>query len=421
VTAWIKMGMRNLVKNGRRSVITTFAIAMAFATVNLFDGFASYMHHGNQNVAIYAQGSGHLAIFKRGFLEKGRMEPGKYLLSNADLETIKAICGEIGGVELAAPQLFITGLLSNGRVSTIFVAQGIVPSQRAIFLSYLAKMAENSPKKMSDRIEGGPLLDEKDFGVGVSRGLANLLGFKLNEDAVAMGNTAEGQMNALDAQILMIFNAGSEQMNDKLMLVPLAFAQSLYDWQGADRVAILLKDTKRTDEMRDKLTAALAAKGIDADIKTWVEMSEWYRKVKSMFDTIFQFLFVIVFIIVVMSVVNTMGMAVMERTREIGTLRAMGLRQGGVLHLFAVESVLLGIFGSIVGLVLTSVGWGIVKLLKPMWTPPGLSNKFVIWIEWVPSTLVFTTVFLMVLCLIASLLPARRAARQNIVDALGHV
>jgi putative ABC transport system permease protein len=99
----------------------------------------------------------------------------------------------------------------------------------------------------------------------------------------------------------------------------------------------------------------------------------------------------------------------------------MGLKRGGVLHLFAVESMLLGVFGSIVGLFLTFVGWGIVKLLKPMWTPPGLSNQFVIWIEWVPRTLLFSSAFLMVLCLVASLLPARRAARQNIVDALGHV
>jgi putative ABC transport system permease protein len=251
---------------------------MAFATVNLFDGFASYMHHGNQNVAIYAQASGHLTVFKKGFLEKGRMEPAKYMLNAEELKAVEEICAGMPGVELAAPQLNITGLLSNGKVSTIFIAQGIMPSHRETFLGYLSKMAENSPKKMADRIEGGPLSDDKEYGVGVSRGLAKLLGFKVGDDAVAMGNTAEGQMNALDAQMVMIFNAGSEQLNDKLMLVPLAFARSLYDWPGADRVAILLKDTRRTDEMRDKLVKACAAQGIDADIRTWVEMSEWYRK-----------------------------------------------------------------------------------------------------------------------------------------------
>lgn len=421
MTAWLKMGMRNLVKNARRSMITAFAIAMAFATVNLFDGFATYMHKGNQNVAIYAQASGHLSIFKRGYLEKGRLEPGKYLLSSGDVALVQSVCAVMPQVEIATPQLNINGLLSNGRMSTIFVAQGVVPSARAIFMKHLEKMAEKSTKSMSDRFEGEPLLDEMPSGVAVSRGLAKVLGLKVGDDATALSNTQEGQMNALDAQIRMVFSAGSEQMSDKMMSVPLAFAQSLHDWQGGDRVAVLLHDTRQTDAMREELTRVLAAKGLDAEIKTWVEMSEWYRKVKSMFDTIFQFLFVIVFIIVVMSVVNTMGMAVMERTREIGTLRAMGLKQRGVMALFAVESTLLGVLGSFGGVVLTFLGWAFVQWKKPTWMPPGLSNSFVIWIEWVPKTLVFSLLFMILLCLVASLIPARRAARKNIVDSLGHV
>lgn len=421
MTAWLKMGLRNLVKNGRRSLITAFAIAMAFATVNLFDGFATYMHKGNQNVAIFAQASGHLTIFKRGYLEKGRLEPGKYLLTSNDVDTILAVCGALPVVELATPQLSINGLLSNGRISTIFVAQGVVPSARLVFMKHLEKMAEKSNKSMAERFQGEPLSDDAPDAISVSVGLAKLLGLKIGDDVTAMSNTQEGQMNALDATIRMTFSAGSEQMNDKMMSAPLAFTQSLYDWPGGDRVAVLLNDTRRTESMRRELQDALAAKGLDVEIRTWVEMSEWYRKVKSMFDTIFHFLFVIVFIIVVMSVVNTMGMAVMERTREIGTLRAMGLKRRGVMMLFAVESTLLGLFGSLAGLFLTFLGWGFVQWRKPTWTPPGLSNRFVIWIEWVPQTLLFSLVFMIILCLVASLIPARRAARQNIVDSLGHV
>ena len=419
--AWIKMGFRNLIKNGRRSLITAFAIAMGFATVNLFDGFATYMHEGNQNVAIYAMAQGHLMVFKKGFLDKGNMHPGTCLLSSNEVDVIRSICASNADVELTAPQVYVNGLLSNGKISTSFMSQGVQPSARMAFLNHLEKMAEKNGRPVNGRFEGDMLSDDKPNGIAVSKGLARILGLKPHDDAVAMATTAEGQMNALDAEVTTLFTAGSEQINDKLMTVPFAFAQSLYDITGADRIAILLHDTAKTDVVREQLLKIFAARGLNVDIQTWIQMSEWYRKVKSMFDTIFQFLFVIVFIIVVMSVVNTMGMAVMERTREIGTLRAMGLKRRGVLQLFAVESILLGILGSTMGILLTFIGWAVVRQIKPMWSPPGMANRFVIWIEWVPKTMLFSFSFLIVLCLFASLLPARRAAHQNIVDALGHV
>ena len=74
-------------------------------------------------------------------------------------------------------------------------------------------------------------------------------------------------------------------------------------------------------------------------------------------DMIFMFLFLIVFVIVIMSIVNTMGMAVLERTREIGTLRALGLKRKGVRTLFAMEGALIGFFGSILGLILDISVW----------------------------------------------------------------
>lgn len=84
---------------------------------------------------------------------------------------------------------------------------------------------------------------------------------------------------------------------------------------------------------------------------------------------------VIVFAIVVMSVVNTVSMAIMERTREIGTLRALGMKRYGVTRLFACESMMLGLFGSALGIILTLVTWSAVKLTEPTWVPPQISRR----------------------------------------------
>ena len=135
----------------------------------------------------------------------------------------------------------------------------------------------------------------------------------------------------------------------------------------------------------------------------------------------FLFLFSIVLVIVVMSTVNTMGMAVLERTREIGTLRALGLKRRGVSLLFAMEGGLLGLFGSLIGVVLYMSVWAIIRALAPTYTPPGISTPVPLVVDFVPQALFLLILCLIFLSLFAAIIPARRAAKQNVVDALGHV
>jgi putative ABC transport system permease protein len=418
VIVWFKIALRNLVKNRRRSIITTFAIAFGFAGVNLFSGFTEYMYTGTREAAIFLNSRGHLTIFKKGFLEKGQLEPARYLLTPEEMRAAEEICREIPQVMLVTPQLRISGLVTNGKVSTIFFAQGIVPSTDDILLSRLtiAKMED-----IQEILEGRKLEDDKMYGVAMSSGLARLLDLKVGSNAVAFSNTVNGQINALDLEVFQLIPGGQAIMTDKIMRVPLSYAQALYDWDGADRLSVLLDKTEYTGSIRDQLQTTFSERGLELEVKTWKELSDWYRKIKEMFDIIFIFLFSIVLIIVVMSVANTMSMTVFERTREIGTLRALGLKRKGVGLLFGIESSLLGVCGTIGGLFLTVLGWWLVSFLKPTWVPPGMTNPVPIVIYLVPETMVYSFVFLLVLCLTASLIPARRAAQKNVVGALAHV
>jgi putative ABC transport system permease protein len=312
VIAWIKIAFRNLVKNKRRSAFTGIAIALGFAAVNLFSGFTEYMYSGNRNMAIYGQANGHLTIFKEGFLEYGQLDPGKYLLTPEEIQTIESICDEMEDVLLVTPQLRISGLVTNGTVSLIFIGKGVVPSAVDEFL----KRYRYRSSKITKSVKENNLRDDVSYGVAMASGLARLLDLQIGSDAVAFSNTIDGQMNALNMEIFQIFNTGSDEMNDKIMRVPLKFARELYDTHGADRLAVLLKETPLTYPVRERLQEELSKHNLSMEIKTWQEISEWYRKVKSMFDAVFAFLFVIIFVIVVMSVINTMSMAIIERTRD---------------------------------------------------------------------------------------------------------
>ncbi len=408
---WMRLALRNILRNKRRSLVTLLAIAVGFAAISLFRGYASNMYSGLKTMAIRGEGLGHLTIFKAGWSEKGKLDPEKYMFSKSEIEKITKLITDESGVVLATPQINLSGIVSNGTVSTIFIAQGVVPRDDRTIKGDWAAFRP---------IKGEGLNEKKSYGVEMSQDLARFLNLAPGKDGVVMAPTLGGQMNALDIHISGEYDTGSDATNDKYMRLSFNFAQSLLDTEKADRIVVLLQDTEKTGKMRAMLLARLASAGLACEIKTWNELSLFYSKVRGMIDMMFLFIFCIVLVIVVMSTVNTMGMAVLERTREIGTLRALGLKRRGISMLFAMEGGLLGLLGSFMGAALHICVWAVIRTIGPTYTPPGVSTPVPLTVDFVPQTLVLLSICLVILSLIAAILPAKRAARQNIVNALGH-
>jgi len=232
-----------------------------------------------------------------------------------------------------------------------------------------------------------------------------------------MSPTVTGQINALDAELLQFIDSPVEVLDDKLAIVPLGFAQSLYDTSSVDRVTLLLKRGSDPGAVRGVLARELKGAGLDVEMRTWTELSPFYTKTKKMFDVIFVVSFVIVFMIVVMSVVNTFTMA---RTREIGTLRALGVKRRRIMALFSLESLVLGGFGSLLGIGLTLLVIAVVGWQEPTWVPPQMARRVPLQIYLVPAYWMFSSVMLMLLSTLSAILPARKAARMPIPNALGY-
>ena len=408
---WIKLALRNILRNKRRSVVTILAVGVGYAAVSLFCGYIDGMYYGLRSMAIKGEGLGHLTVFKAGWNEKGKLDPERYLFSKEDIQGISALIKSEGGVVLASPQLQMTGLVSNGVTSTIFIAQGLIPEDDRIIKGEWAQFRPVTGKS----IDSGTV-----YGVEMAKDLAKYLNLSAGKGAVVMSTTLGGQMNAMDIEVRGVYDTTLEATNDKMIRFTLPFAQSLYDTQSAERIVVLLDDWEKTELMRNTLLIKLEKAGYQCQIRTWNELSLFYSKAKGMFDVMFIFLFSIVLVIVVMSMVNTMGMTVLERTREIGTLRALGLKRRGVSMLFALEGGLLGSFGCILGLVLHTMVWTLIKICKPSYLPPNISEPVPLQVHFVPQTLLVLVGCIILLSLTASIIPARRAAWQNVVEALGH-
>ena len=401
------LAFRNLWKNRRRSLATLAAIAIGFAAVNLFAGYIHIVYQSMRSSAIRNDGLGHVTLAKRGFFASGSLNPERYIFSRAELQRLDELL-RTPEVSVISPRLGVSGLLSNGRVSTIFIAEG----ERQADANALRQPAADAPR-----------LDpaKPDSGV-ISKGLAQMLGATAGSNLVAFTSTLAGQTNALDLDVGALWDTGIEATNDKSVRLPLAFVQKLLDTDGASRVAVLLKDEAAdADEYRAALLPRLAAAGFEVDLKTWFELSSWYRQVKNMFDMIFVFLFSIVFIVVLMSIVNTLSMSVMERVREIGTLRALGMKKGGIVRLFAVEGGVLGAVGCLVGTGLSVALATLINLADITYIPPSASAAVPLFVAIVPGMLAWSALVLALVSMLAAFWPARRAAHIEIVDALGHV
>jgi putative ABC transport system permease protein len=409
---WMKLAFRNILRNKRRSFVTMVAVGVGFAAIGLYYGYIHNAYYGLRIIAIRGEGLGHLRINKAGWQAKGKLEPEKYMFSGEETKKIMKLAMEEKEVVLATPQMQVTGMVTNGATSTVFIAQGIIPKDE--------KIIKGDWKTFRPK-EGRTLNDETIYGVEMAKDLAGYLNLKAGMDGIVMAPTLNGQMNALDMQIIGIYDTGNDFSNDKFMRFNFYFAQSLLDTKSAERVVILLKEWEDTEMMRDRLLRKIKAAGIDCEIRTWQELSLGYLKMKSYLDMVFVFLASIVLVIVIMTTINTMGMAILERTKEIGTLRALGLKFRGVSILFALEGAFLGFLGSIAGVILHTIVWVIIKVYPPHYIPPGFSEPVAMYIDMVPQTLLFLMVCFILLSTVAAIIPARGAARKNIVDALGHV
>lgn len=402
------LALRNVLRNRRRTLATIAAVAAGLAAVNLFAGYIANVYAGLQLQAVSGERLGHLTVMKKGLMREGKIHPRRYMFDDTEAARVAEIVRDSGGVRLVSPRVSINGIASNGRVSTIFIGEGVVAEDAEVLRGTLQEGA------------GGRLVPGRRDGVAVSSELAALLGYAKGDTITLLTSTLDGQANAMDAEIVDVFNTGNANTNDKYLVTPLTFTQYLLDTKRVERFVVLLDDERATEPKRAELLASLQAAGFDVEIRTWRELSSFYTQVRNLFDMIFGFIASIVFVIAAMSIANTIAMTVVERTREVGTLRALGLRTAGVVRLFAYEALWLAAIGVAVGGAATVVLALAVNGADISYVPPNASYPVALLVDldWPRAAVVAAVV--VALAVASAALPSLKAARRDIVDALAH-
>lgn len=399
---WLYFAWLNTLRNRRRSLVTVGIAALGTAAILLAGGFALSTYHALAQAA--ARSSGHLVVGRPAQFTADEDTPLQHGLDDAAALRERLLADR--AVRQVLPRVEFSGLISNGDKSTVMMANGVDPegefSVKGPFLTVTA----------GDVLAGGDRAEVM-LGAGLARSLKAVPGSSLT----LLASTTDGALNALDVRVKGVFSTGVPEVDKRLVYTDLATAQKLLNTTRVSTLGVFLDRMESTGPARERVAALFPS----LTVQTWLDQAFFYRSVRDLYNRIFGALGLIIGVIVVFVVANAMAMAIIERTREIGTLRALGTLPSQLLRTLALEGMLLGGSGALLGAALAgavSVGLYVVPVQMP--PPPGRSSGYPLTIEVDPLMFAATVLAMLLLATAAAALVARRTVHLPVVDALAH-
>ncbi len=468
MTLLVKTATRNILRNARRSFITGSAVAAGALAMTLFGGFVGYIFAGLETSNV--QRVGHLSVFRNGYFLFGSGNPAAYGIDDYRhvIELISQDATIRPLVNVITPTQSLVGIAGNfsggNQASKTFFGVGLIPSARDRMRQWDERgtgQVFKADGRLSDQDEARGLI-----GVGMARILGLCSALKVprcpgppalaaakkepttsHDELVGLaqldaspsakpedtaphlellGATAGGAPNVVSLAVAGAESQGVRELDDSFIAMHLALAQQLVYGRGEHKATAIVLQLNRSEDLpvvRQRLEQIIAANHLDLEVRDFRDLSPFYVQVVAMFGTIFFFISLVMAVIVLFAVVNTMTMNVMERTNEIGTIRAMGVRRRGVRMQFIVEGALIGAIGATIGVILAVGISALVNHAGWTWTPPGNSSPVPFRVDSLghPAVMIVTWLVLAAVAIAAALIPANRAARLSVVDALRHV
>ncbi|MBL9145769.1 MAG: ABC transporter permease [Verrucomicrobiaceae bacterium] len=432
MTAW-SLAFRNVWRNARRSVSTMLAIALSCAGLMLFGGYITWAHLAAEVHAVVL--SGHLQIFKAGYQAKGSGNPAAYALTGYD-EIKKMLLGDpvIGPrIDLITGRLVVSGIVTSAEQQTTatFAGMGAFPGEieRIIYWNpYGLTEARHIPANRH-LFAREPELDASDpDGITIGEGLARVLGVngsaRPSLELTALPPSG-GLPNMVSGTVRQTSIRAMEELDNHLVVMPIEMASGLLfpgEPLHVTSVQLLLKSTEDLPLVEQRIDELAREHHLEWEHRDCWELNPNHARSLSMVNMFFAFAFCIVAVVLVFTIYNTMMMGIVERTREIGAMRAMGVTRAGIVTMFVQEGIVLGLLGGCAGIVAGLVTAWAVNHSMILYTPPYFNVQAKLEVACLHSPMIVTGSFLSSFCVavIGALFPARRASRLEIAEALRH-
>ena len=418
----IKFAYRNVTRNMRRTLITLCVAAFGFAAIAIVAGYFEQTILGLQELTIRNGftgngGTGHFQICNEDALQNEETYPLEFGIEN--YETIIKDVREIDRVSLAMPRIELSGLVSNGDKSVSFLGMGVNADKEGELIQILV---DNSMAGLENssyfKLQNTP------NGVLLGKDMAGSLQAEIGSSLMLLSTTVDGAINAVDVTVAGIISTGLKSVDSYYLLTHLSTIQGLLQTDKVGKIVVALHETQETKQVKPLLSETIKRNSTlhTLSMLEWMDLAEYYHSIRNVYYIIFCFLGTVVIAIVGLSCTNTMLMATMERIKEIGTLRAIGISSKWIWFVFVFEGFLIGLGGIITGILLKFIATFIINHMAiKMPPPPGMTNAYVLKI--LPAIEVYPWIALLIIAstTLSSFVMLWKVKRISIVDALLHV
>jgi ABC-type lipoprotein release transport system permease subunit len=397
-----RMAFRDLGRNRRRSFFSALAVAMGLALLLLSAAFVQGEVGGALASSIRLQ-TGHLQVRAKNYDEN------KTSLKYEDLiENPAALASQIAAlpaVQVATPRLYASGILALADKSVGVRIVGLDPASSA------------SDPFRQGVLTGQFLAADDRQGLLIGQTLADRLKVHAGDSINLTVNTSNGDVTEQTFTVRGLYSTQTPAFDLATVLLPLAKAQTMAAAEKhASLIFVLLKDSAQTDAVAASLV------GANYQVLTYTQLNQLTIQTEQLANSFMVFLYLIVLGITATVIINTLIMAVFERTREIGILSAIGMRGRRIMAMFLAESSLLAVGGIVMGLVagLLLVGYfnRFGLFIGNVGAASGLLVGSTIYTQLTTSDAVGLTIAAFVVTLLAGLYPAVLASRMEPVTAL---
>ncbi|MCS6838748.1 MAG: FtsX-like permease family protein [Bdellovibrionaceae bacterium] len=392
---------KNLFRNGRRTIASLLTVAFGSAGLLIFQGF----NHGIMNQyrdntvrGIYSHGQ----VMKQNYYWKVHENPFQFWIENpGDIEKMLL---SLPGVKDVYPRVSFYSFVIFGNRNLAAKGEGILPEREKKFFTEL------------NFIAGTDIEDEHHIALG--KGLAESLGVTVGDTVTLITNTVHNQINGIDLKVSGIFHTGIKAFDDQSFRINLRQAQHLLNTKMVEKFGLQL--ASYAPHLWQQIKEKISALSQDLEFIPFEELdAAYYKNSVAFLDQQFQFIRIIILLIVGLGIFNILSMAFLERSSEFAVLLANGESYVRLFSMLAIEALLMGLIGSLLGIGLAlvlDVVW--LKNGIPMPPGPGVTRSFLIYLEFAPQHYNSSFIFPTLVSFLSSLLPAYKILSKPVSQML---